>query len=71
MVKYEMSVHPCILHYYYIYVDAAGCSVENDTDYGIAWPSTMINTNATNFCRDGVGMYIAMHKCCDLLIWLL
>ena len=26
--------------------------------YGITWPSTMVNMNATNNCRDGAGTYI-------------
>ena len=40
------------------YVDIAGCSAENDDIYGIAWPSTRINMNATNSCPGGVGMHI-------------
>ena len=39
-----------------LYIAAAGCSAENDIDYGIAWPSTQIDTNATNNCPDGAGI---------------
>ena len=33
-----------------------GCPEEIDPDFGIAWPSTMVNTNTTNNCPNGTGM---------------
>ena len=40
----------------YIIAVAAGCSLERDGIYGITWPSTTINMNATNNCPNGTGM---------------
>ena len=39
-----------------IYIVADGCPEETDPDYGIAWPSAMVNTNATNNCLNATGM---------------
>ena len=39
-----------------IYIVADGCPEETDPDYGIAWPSVMVNTNATNNCLNATGM---------------
>ena len=40
----------------YMYVVTDGCPEEIDPNYGIAWPSTMVNTNATNNCPNATGM---------------
>lgn len=50
-------MYVCIIITYYslLYIDAAGCSAENDDTYGIAWPSININMNATNACPNGIG----------------
>ena len=59
-------MHNIILH-----LEIAGeCSAEVD-DYGITWPSTKINMNATSICPDGNGMnnklsYIVMQFQCTL-----
>ena len=42
------------MHYMYVVTD--GCPEEIDPNYGIAWPSTMVNTNATNNCPNATGM---------------
>ena len=48
------------LHSLLLLIVADGCPEEKDTDYGIAWPSTMVNSNVTNNCPNGTG------KCSDL-----
>ena len=40
----------------YVHTAADGCSYEKDAIYGITWPSTAINVNATNNCPSGIGM---------------
>ena len=32
------------------------CITETDSDYGIAWPTSVANTSATNSCPHGFGM---------------
>ena len=46
----------CMFSTYYTDVD--GCSEERDPYFGITWPSTMVNMEATNNCPNGTGMNI-------------
>ena len=43
----------------YMHTAADGCSFEKDAIYGITWPSTAINVNATNNCPSGIGMLLS------------
>ena len=52
--KFIIVAMVCI--YTYVHTTADGCSFEKDAIYGIAWPSTAINMNATNNCPSGIGM---------------
>ena len=47
------------LHSLLLLIVTDGCPEETDPDYGIAWPSTMVNSNVTNNCPNGTG------KCSD------
>ena len=49
--------------YILIALATAGCSQEVDPYYGINWPSTLINMEATDNCPDGTGM----DEYCNLL----
>ena len=42
--------------YLHSYVVVSGCSVNADAIYGITWPTTMVNENATNNCPNATGM---------------
>jgi len=37
------------------------CPATYDSDFGILWPSTGADMNATNACPGGIGLYIPLH----------
>ena len=43
-------------HAWSLIIVTDGCPEDTDPDYGIAWPSTMVNTSATNNCPNATGM---------------
>ena len=53
-VLFKFKCYP-VFKYNLIALDTAGCSQEVDPYYGINWPSTLINMEATNNCPDGAG----------------
>ena len=55
----SLIIYTYNLHSLLLLIVADGCPEETDPYYGIAWPSTMVNSNATNNCPNGTG------KCFD------
>ena len=39
-----------------VYIATDHCPQDVDAEYGIMWPATMINMDASNNCPDGAGM---------------
>ena len=63
LARMENLVSQIVLYNKYVYghillilIVTDGCPEETDVDFGIHWPSTMINMKAKNACPNGIGM---------------
>ena len=50
-----------------VYIATDHCPQDVDAEYGIMWPPTIINMDASNNCPDGAGM----DRYSDLRIWII